>query len=213
MKVAVLGATGRTGRPLVAELLRRGHEVSVLVRDPGRIADAADSVRVVTGSSRDAAALTDLVTGADAVVSALGPTGRDTTLHRETAAALLPVMRQAGVERFVGVSGAGIDVPGDRKSPSARVISFLIQRLGGAVVADKPAEHAVWAAGDRDWTLVRPPRLKDVPATGAVEHHASTSCRATWISRADLAAFLVDCLERHLYPRQAPFVAAGRPGG
>ena len=212
MKVAVLGATGRTGRPLVAELLRRGHEVSVLVRDPGGLGDVAGEVRVVQGSSRDAAALADLVTGADAVVSALGPTDRDTTLHRDTAAALVPVMRQAGVERFVGVSGAGIDVPGDRKSPSARVISFLIQRLGGAAVADKPAEYAVWAASDRDWTLVRPPRLRDAPVTGAVEHHASTSCRATWVSRADLAAFVVDCLEQHLYPRQAPLVAAGRPG-
>ena len=213
MEVAVLGATGRTGRPLVAELLRRGHEVSALARDPGALGEVSGEVRVVRGSSRDAAALADLVAGADAVVSALGPTGRDTTLHQDTAAFLVPVMRQAGVERFVGVSGAGIDVPGDRKSPSARVISFLIRRLGGAAVADKPAEYAVWAASDRDWTLVRPPRLKDVAATGAVEHHASTSCRATWVSRADLAAFLVDCLEQHLYPRQAPLVAAGRQGG
>ncbi|SNS99304.1 Putative NADH-flavin reductase [Geodermatophilus pulveris] len=211
MRVAVLGATGRTGRPLVAELLRRGHEVSVLARDPAGLGDLTGRVRVVTGSSRDAAALAGLVAGADAVVSALGPGRGDTTLHRDTAAALVPVMQQAGVPRFVGVSGAGIDVPGDRKSPSARVISFLIQRLGGAAVADKPAEYAVWAASDRDWTLVRPPRLKDGPGTGTVEHHASTSARATWLDRADLAAFLVDCLEQHLYPRQAPLVAAGRP--
>ncbi|WNV75900.1 NAD(P)H-binding protein [Geodermatophilus sp. DSM 44513] len=211
MRVAVLGATGRTGRPLVAELLRRGHDVSVLVRDPEKLGDLAASVRVVTGSSRDAAALTELVTGADAVVSALGPSGKDTTLHRETAAVLVPVMQRAGVERFVGVSGAGIDVPGDRKSPSGRVISFLIQRLGGAAVADKRAEHEVWAASDRDWTLVRPPRLTEGRGSGAVEHHASTSARSTSLDRADLAAFLADCVEQHLYPRQAPLVAAGRP--
>ncbi|WP_158550793.1 NAD(P)-dependent oxidoreductase [Geodermatophilus sp. TF02-6] len=210
MKVAVLGGTGRTGRAVVAELLRRGHEVSVLARDPAKLGEPAGSVRVVTGSSRDPEALADLVAGADAVVSALGPVGKDATLHRETAAALVPAMQRAGVDRFVGVSGAGIDVPGDRKSPSARVISTLIQKLGGAVVADKPAEYAVWAASDRDWTLVRPPRLTDTPATGAVEHHASESCRSTRISRADLAAFLVDCLEQHLYPRRAPLVAAGR---
>ena len=34
MNVAVLGATGRTGRPLVDELLRRGHSVTAVARDP-----------------------------------------------------------------------------------------------------------------------------------------------------------------------------------
>ena len=209
MKVAVLGATGRTGRAVVTELLRRGHDVTVLARDPGKLVDGADSVRVVTGQSRDPAALTELVTGVDVVISALGPVAKDHTLHRDTAAVLIPVMQQAGVTRFIGVSGAGIDVPGDRKSPSAKVISTLIQALGGKVVADKPAEYAAWASSDRDWTLVRPPRLQDGEASGRVEHHAHRSCRATTVRRSDLAIFLVDVLEQDLYSRQAPFVAAG----
>ena len=213
MRVAVLGASGRTGRFVVAELLGRGHDVSVLARDPAKLGDAAARVRVVPGDSRDGSALADLLRGVDAVVSGLGPTGREATLHQDTARALVPVMQQAGVARFVGVSGAGVDVPGDRKSPSARAVSFLIQRLGGAVVKDKVAEHAVWASSDRDWTLVRPPRLKDGHGVGAVDHDAHRTVPATWIDRVDLAAFLVDCVEQHLYPRQAPLVAAGRPAG
>lgn len=209
MKVAVLGATGRTGRAVVAELLSRGHDVAVLVRDPARLGDVAESVRVVTGSSRDEDALAELVAGTDAVISTLGPVDKDHTLHRDTAAVLIPVLRRAGVSRFIGVSGAGIDVPGDQKSLSARIISRLIQTLGGKVVADKPAEYAAWAASDLDWTLVRPPRLQEGEPTGAVEHHAHRSCRSTAIRRTDLAAFLVDVLERQLYSRQAPFVAAG----
>lgn len=208
MKVAVLGATGRTGRHVVAELVRRGHHVSVLVRDPAKPVASGD-VRVVVGDCRDESALVDVVTGADAVVSALGPAEKEPTLHRDTAEALVRAMQKAGVRRFVGVSGAGIDVPGDRKSPSAKAISFLIQKLGGAVVADKPAEYRVWAASDRDWTLVRPPRLKDGPGGRPVEHDAHRSVKATWIDRADLAGFLVDVLEQDLHPRRAPFVAAG----
>ncbi len=210
MKVAVLGATGRTGRALVRELLRRRHDVAVLVRDPAKLGDVAGDVRVVTGDSRDEAALASLVAGTDAVISALGPTAKEATLHRDTATALVRVMRQAGVSRFVGVSGAGIDVPGDQKSGSAKAISFLIQRLGGAVVKDKPAEYDVWASSGLDWTLARPPRLKDGGGDGAVDHDAHRSVKATWIDRADLAAFLVDAVEQRLYPSQAPFVAAGR---
>lgn len=210
MNIAVLGATGRTGIPLVQELLQRGHRVAVLVRDPDKLGGLADRVTVVAGDSRDRTALDQLVTGADAVVSALGPTAKEASLHTETARVLVEAMRAAGVRRFTGVSGAGIDVPGDQKSLSARIISTLIQRLGGAVVQDKPAEYAVFAGSDLDWTLVRPPRLQDGPATGRLEHDAHRSTRSTRITRGDLATFLADVLEQSLYVRRAPFVATAR---
>jgi len=211
VKIAVLGATGRTGRLLVAELIRRGHEVTALVRDPARLDPQPAGLDVVMGDSRDPAALRALLAEVDAVVSALGPSGRDATVHRETAAALRAAMAEAGVTRFVGVSGAGMDVPGDRKSRRDKIISRLIQTLGGAVVQDKPAEYKVWADSDRDWTLVRPPRLQDGPATGRIEHDAHASPQTTLLQRADLAAFLADVVEQQLYFRQAPLVAQARP--
>ncbi len=207
MKIAVIGATGRTGRPLAEELLRRGHTLTVLVRDPDKLGPLAERVEVVTGDSRNRSDLDRLVTGAQAVVSALGPTAKESSLHAHTATALVEAMHAAGVTRLVGVSGAGIDVPGDQKSRSAKIISKAIQTLGGKVVADKPAEYAVFAASDLVWTLVRPPRLIDGQATGRVEHHAHRSTRSTKITRADLAHILADVVEQDLYPRQAPFVA------
>lgn len=208
MNIAVLGATGRTGRPLVAELLRRGHTVAVLVRDPAKLDGTKDRLRVVVGDSTTPEALADLIGGADAVVSVLGPTAKDANLHRQTAAALIPAMDAAGVRRFVGVSGAGIDVPGDDKSASAKAISWLIQTFGGDLVKDKPAEYEAFAASGLDWTLVRPPRLVDSPATGKLEHDAHRSTRSTRISREDLARFLADVVEQQQYVGKAPFVAS-----
>ncbi len=206
MKIAVLGATGRTGRPLLDELVRRGHQVAVLVRNPDRLpSDAA--ARVVVGDSRDAQAVAELLTGADAVVSALGPTAKEPSLHQDTTTVLIEAMRAAGVVRFVGMSGAGIDVPGDEKSRRDKIISWLVQRLGGPVPADKAADYELWAASDRDWTLVRAPRLNEQPATGAVEHDAHRSARSTILTRADLASFLADTVEGGSYLRQAPLVA------
>ena len=206
MRVAVLGATGATGRLVVDELVRRGHEVAALTRAAPSGGDPA--VRWVQGDARDAAAVGRLVEGADAVVSALGPRRGDRTLHREVAPGLISAMRAAGVRRFVGVSGAGIDVPGDRKSVRDRVISALVRRLGGEAVRDKAVERELWAASDLDWTLVRPPRLVDGPASGRIEHAASGSPRRTSLSRADLAVFVADLAERPDYVRQAPLVAA-----
>lgn len=208
--VAVLGATGRTGRPLVLELLDRGHTVSVLVRDPARLGLLAERVRVVTGSSDDPDAVATLVEPANAVVSALGPVDKDPTLHQRTATVLVEAMRAAGLHRFVGISGAGIDVPGDQKSPVNVIISKIIQTVGGAVVKDKPVEYETWAASGLDWTLVRPPRLKDAPATGRIEHHAHRSTTSTAVTRGDLAVFVADVLEQNLYVRLAPFVATAK---
>ena len=209
-KIAVIGATGRTGRPLVAELPRRRHDITVLVRDPVKLGELAEQVRVVTGDSSTRSDLDRLVAGTDAVVSALGPIAKEASLHTETATALVGAMNAAGVRRFVGVSGAGIDVPGDQKFFFAKVISKAIQTLGGELVKDKPAEHEVYAASDLAWTLVRPPRLVDGDATGRLEHHAHRSTKSTKITRADLAALLADVVEQDFYQRQAPFVATAR---
>jgi putative NADH-flavin reductase len=213
MNVTVLGATGRTGRLLTAELVRRGHAVTVVARDPARLGALADDVRVVTGSVTDPAVLDEALRGAHAVTSALGPTARDATLHTVTAQALVAAMPRHGLQRLVGVSGAGIDVPGDRKGRRDRMVSWLVRRIGGPVAADKQAEHAVYAASSLEWTLVRPPRLLDGPASGLVAHDAHRPPGASSLRRADLAVFLADVLESGQYVRAAPFVAQGRRAG
>jgi len=60
-----------------------------------------------------------------------------------------------------------------------------------ARIRDDPAEYQVFAGSDLDWTLVRPPRLTDAPATTRINHDPHIP--GHWaIPRADLATFLVD---------------------
>jgi len=47
MKVAVLGGTGRTGSLLVDDLLERGQQVVMLVRDAKKAAMVADRVTLI----------------------------------------------------------------------------------------------------------------------------------------------------------------------
>ena len=205
MRVAVLGATGATGRLLVDELVGRGHTVVALARS--QQVGAPAGVTWVQGDARERDALKAVVDGADTVVSALGPRRGDHTLHREVAPLLVAAMQGAGVRRFVGVSGAGIDVPDDRKSRRDRIISALLQRFGGQTVRDKVLERETWADSGLHWTLVRAPRLVNGPRTGRVEHDAHSSPRRTSITRADLAVFLADLAARPDYLQQAPLVA------
>ncbi|NQU36429.1 MAG: NAD(P)H-binding protein [Actinobacteria bacterium] len=207
MRIALLGGTGRTGRQLIRVLLDRGHELNALVRTPAKIRPDLERVNMIVGVSDSPQALNDLLKDADIVISALGPDKKDPTLQSRTAAVLIPAMNRHGIVRFIGVSGEGVDLPGDRKNLVAKVVTFGIQRLAGPMVQDKFREYELFRVSDLDWTLVRPPRLKDTKATGKITHDAHHATGSSSITRADLAVFIADLIEDPDYVQQAPFVA------
>jgi uncharacterized protein YbjT (DUF2867 family) len=74
MNVTVFGATGGVGSQVVDQLHSRGHTVTAYVRNPSKVPGTwGEDVTVVVGELSDAAAIDRAVQGADAVVSALGP--------------------------------------------------------------------------------------------------------------------------------------------
>jgi len=110
MKIVIYGVTGNIGRRTAAEALRRGHQVTGVVRDPSRVTDQVPGVALVRGDATDAASVADAVRGADAVASAISPrpgtTGSAPKLA-DAARALIAGLRQAGVRRLIVVGGAG----------------------------------------------------------------------------------------------------------
>lgn len=76
MNVAVIGATGKTGQRVTAELLQRGHHVTAVVRDPSKVRSHKD-VSVVTSDLSDPKQIAGALKGADAVVSAYGAPADD----------------------------------------------------------------------------------------------------------------------------------------
>ena len=192
-RILVLGATGPTGRHIVAEALRRGHDVTALIRSPDKSADLA-GVRLVQGDARDEAALREAVTDQDAVVSALGTPAsplKDVTLLSEATRALVAAMRSKGVARLVAITGIGA---GDSRGHGGFVFDRLIYPLLlRHVYADKDRQERVIRDSGLDWTIVRPGRLTDGPATGSVR--IAPRLPSGEISRADVAAVIVAVIE------------------
>ena len=71
-RVLIVGATGGTGRQLLAQALERGYVVTALVRDPGRLSIEHPHLTVVRGDVLDYATVEKAMRGQDAVISALG---------------------------------------------------------------------------------------------------------------------------------------------
>jgi nucleoside-diphosphate-sugar epimerase len=110
MLVAMTGATGFVGGHALRELLARGHDVRVLVRSKARLADEfSGRVKLVSGGLDDAAAIEELVTGADAVLHLAGvikAVNRQAfmAVNADGAGRLAQAAQRAGVRRFVLVS-------------------------------------------------------------------------------------------------------------
>lgn len=192
MRLTVLGATGGTGREIVAQALADGHDVTAVVRDPARLPVEHDRLTVVRADVFDAAALEPAVKGADAVLSTLGHTsiGDDTPLCADAARATIAAMRATECRRLLVVSAAPVsrNDPGERLAYRLFVpILRYVLRRGYADMA--VMEERVREADDLEWTIFRPPRLTDKPATGVARTALNQNVPGGFtVSRADLAA-------------------------
>jgi nucleoside-diphosphate-sugar epimerase len=120
MKTLVTGGTGFLGRRVVAELLRRGHDVRCLARSgpaAARLraelpAESLTSLELVSGSLQDVRSCRGLIDGCDRIVHvAAAKTGAPALLFLNTVTttrALVEAARNTHVERFVLVSSLGV---------------------------------------------------------------------------------------------------------
>lgn len=160
MKIAVIGAGGRVGQRTVQEALRRGHEVTAVVRDPSSFQQRDDRVTVTAADVTDADQVVRAVRGHDAVISAVGPAyeNGDMQLLTRAAQCLLTALPRAGVRRLIVVGGAAsLEV-----APGVRLLDTpdfpdAFKPIGKA--------HAdaldVFRASDTDvdWAFVSPPAM------------------------------------------------------
>jgi uncharacterized protein YbjT (DUF2867 family) len=106
----VFGGTGFVGRRIVHRLRESGTRVRIVSRHSGRAAD--DGVEQIVANAHDERSVAAAVAGADGVVNAISlyvEHGSDTfhSVHVEAAGKIARAARQAGIRRFVHVSGIG----------------------------------------------------------------------------------------------------------
>lgn len=216
MKLAIFGATGKTGRHLVQQGLEKGHEIAVLVRDPAKLGLQHPKLRVVKGDAlSDAAAVEETVTGADAVLVALGASSlkKPTSIVEEGTRAIMAGMNKTGARRLMVISTVGVHETSQQAGfVFHRVIRPLMRMLAPTAhhilfVDKERMEDAVRQTG-LDWTLVRAPRLVEGPFTGKwrslMPGEPGLSTRA--LSFADLAGYMLQAAEDPKLVKTAPIL-------
>ncbi|TDE35347.1 NADH-flavin reductase, partial [Nonomuraea mesophila] len=179
------------GRAAVGEALRRGHQVTAVVRDPDRSPHLAGAT-VRTGDVTEADAVADLATGHDAAIMAAYDAGaRPGVFFPAAARALADGLTRAGVGRLVAVGLAAtlktpdgtplMDTPGFPQE-------FRPICLGHAAASDLLRSSDTTT----DWLIVSPAGDFDHAGTRSGRYRVAAVDPAGRISYADLAVALLD---------------------
>ena len=196
----VTGATGAQGGAASRALLRSGHRVRAIVRDP-RSASARsladEGVEVLQGDFDDAASLDVATAGVSGVFSMqVPPTAADPEREVRTGRALIDAAHRAGVRTFVHTSVA-------RAGDQADFVGWDEGRWAKAYWNSKSAvNEAVASRGFERFVILKPAFMMDnllppkatgmYPALeerGRLETALAPDTRLDWIAAQDVGAF------------------------
>ncbi|MFC2429333.1 MAG: NAD(P)-dependent oxidoreductase [Campylobacter sp.] len=208
MKIAIIGANGKSGSNLVQEALKQGHDVTAIVRNKEY---KNGDVKIVY---KDVFELTKAdLAGFDAVISAFAAWTPETfPLHKKVAKHLADALSGTKT-RLLAIGGAGTLYVDDKQTMVMDTPSFPAGYMG---VAKATAESFSELKGRTDvlWTYVSP--AGDYDANGARtgkyalgnDHVILNSQNESYISYADLAIAIIDELKNRNFV-QKRFTAVG----
>ena len=201
MKIALFGATGGTGRQLLEQAVRAGHQVTALVREPAKLGQTPTGATVVTGNVLQPTDVDQVVAGADAVICSLGNTSNNPDMMVTNGTRhIIDAMQRFNVRRLVVVTSLGV---GDSKEQVPFFFKALMKTVLRKAIEDKEAQETAVRASRLDWTIVRPGGLTDDPPTGMYQV-GTEHLMAGRIARADVADFILKELTRNEYLHQTP---------
>jgi putative NADH-flavin reductase len=195
MKLAIFGATGKTGIELVKQALDQGHAVTAFVRDSARLTIEDENLTIVTGDVFDPASVTQAVQGQDAVICALGAGSelKKTTVRTTGTINIISGMQKKNIKRLMVVTAMGVGESWDTLSPLNK---FFFATLLKSSRADHETQEAAVKESGLDWTIVRPSGLTDTPRTGVYEVGVNIPAITSKIARADVADLILKELEQ-----------------
>ncbi len=208
MKLAIVGATGRTGSLLVTQALNEGHQIKVLARNPEKLGTLRSRVTVVQGSVTDAFAVERLVEGSEAVLSTLGHV-RDSPGDVLSVAAnhIIAGMRRHGIRRLVVLASTAVTDPADQPTLGQRLLEWVAEHAMGTLVLDDVGAARVIAASEVDWTIVRAVLLTNGPRTQGFKVGHFSRGAGLRVSRADVADFMLACAVEGQHIRSRPLIS------
>lgn len=157
--IILIGASGFVGSAILEEALNRGHKVTALVRNPEKIQVNNENLTVLAVDATDVEALSKVVAGKDAVISAYNPGWGNPRLYEEILEnypKIIEGVKKAGVQRLLVVGGAGVLYvqPGMRLMDSGTLPAEWMPAVNGE---GELFLNVLSKENDIDWVYFAPP--------------------------------------------------------
>ena len=209
MKILVLGATGRTGKFIIEEALKKGHYVTAIARDPAKLEKY--KIDIIQGTPYDYDTLEKALNGCDAVINTLNVSRRSDNpwapltapkdLISKSAANSITAMEKTGIKRFVALStiGAGRSW---KNSPAILRLIVSISNLKYAFI-DHGKQEKILENSSIEYTICRAPMLSiEINTSGAAASQETENPQSMKLSRNSAAEFFIKIIENREYIRQ-----------
>ena len=216
MHILILGATGRTGRLLLNEAIKRGHRVTVLVGHRSSLRTDPALLEVYEGTPLNKFTLADAMRGCDAVLSALNisrisdfpwaklRTSKDflsLSMHN-----IIDIAQAQHIRRIIIITAWGV---AETKKDIPFWFRWLINKSNIRYpYLDHARQEDMLKLSDINWTVIRPVGLTDSEKEKDIKVTLNNTPRPSlFVSRRNVALFMLDVLEKNLYNRQCPVIS------
>ena len=212
MKVTIFGATGFSGQAILAEVIKQGHEVTILVRDASKVSIQHKNLTIVEGNVLDPQTVASVIHHQEAVIQCLGVggkgDGKPTTFISDATKVIVDEMQKQNIKRLVAMSnvGAGNSIAFQPWFFTKIILPYFMKWLK-VIIEDKNRMEPIIMNSNLDWTIVRCPNIVDKPWKGTCNATLDGKGLKLSITLPDLSKFMVDQLKLTAFIKQAPSVS------
>jgi putative NADH-flavin reductase len=212
MKVIIFGATGFSGRAILSEALKQGHEVTILVRDASKVQSKHKNLMVVEGNVLNPETVARVLQNQEVVIQCLGVggkgDGKPTTFISDATKVIVEEMQKQKIKRLIAMSnvGAGNSIAFQPWFFTQIILPYFMKWLK-VIIDDKNRMEPIIMNSHLDWTIVRCPNIVDKPAKGDCLATLDGKGLKLSVTLSDLSKFMVDQLTQAIFIKQAPSVS------
>lgn len=219
MKVLVVGATGGTGRAVVAQLLAAGHAVTAFSRRENRLGIVSDRLHTLAGDAMRPTDVERAVAGHEAVVVTLGIREnplrvrlfgpRNTPLEVRSVGTrnVITAMQKHGLRRLVVLTSYGVGATRQRLGLLDRLFFALLLK---PQIRDTELQNQQVVESRLDWVIAQPVHLTDAQEDPMPFLSSGGDTRRMQVSRRSVARFLADAVQTPHFVGQSVAISGSR---
>ncbi|PWJ24869.1 putative NADH-flavin reductase [Branchiibius hedensis] len=209
MRIAIIGANGRTGHLATEQALDRGHDVVAVARQPHNVTTQHERLTVRPADVMDEQALRAALAGTDVVISTLGigTSRKPTTVYSVGVRKILNAMHSRTIQRLAVISAAPVGPRSDHPGLEHKIVLPILEALFGETYEDMREMKRILQASTADWVALRPPRLLAKPALGSYRIGPTPPPGGRSLRYGDLATALLDAIEDPRLSKTAQYVS------